>query len=101
MAEINNIKPSLQPDINSSRNVGGGSKSASSAPAPSSSSSAGSTSDKVSLSDTLALLEQSLAEVPDVDIAKVEAIKQAIEDGSYQIDSMELARKMIDLEGDL
>ncbi|EEF79375.1 hypothetical protein MDMS009_1962 [Methylophaga thiooxydans DMS010] len=46
------------------------------------------------------MLEQKLTGVPEVDTARVEAIKQSIEDGSYQIDSQELARKMIDFEGD-
>jgi len=97
MSEINTNKPSLQPDISSSRNVDRNRSSQAStaaAPAPNTES------DKVSLSDTLALLEQKLADVPEVDTARVEAIKQSIDDGSYQIDSQELARKMIDFEGD-
>lgn len=97
MSEINTNKPSLQPDISSSRNVDRNRSSQTSnatAPAPNTES------DKVSLSDTLALLEQKLTDVPEVDTARVEAIKQSIEDGSYQIDSQELARKMIDFEGD-
>lgn len=96
MAEINNIKPPLQPDFNSTRNVAERNSRAGSTSAP-----AQNPVDKVSLSDTLSQLEQSLSEVPVVDAAKVESIKQAIEDGSYQIDSQELARKMIDFEGDL
>jgi negative regulator of flagellin synthesis FlgM len=96
MAEINNIKPPLQPDFNSTRNVAERNNRTGSTPAP-----AQNPVDKVSLSDTLSQLEQSLTEVPVVDAAKVESIKQAVEDGSYQIDSQELARKMIDFEGDL
>lgn len=97
MADINKIKPSLQPDVYSTGNTGSrGNRVTQTPPAPT-----GEQSDKVSLSDTLAKLEATLAEVPDVNIAKVEAIKQSIEDGSYQIDSQELARKMIDFEGDL
>lgn len=98
MAEINNIKPPLQPDVNPTRSVDERSNRASQTSAPSQNSSI--ETDKVSLSDTLSQLEQTLADVPVVDTAKVEAIKQAIEDGSYQIDSQELARKMIDFEGD-
>ncbi|MTI63406.1 flagellar biosynthesis anti-sigma factor FlgM [Methylophaga sp.] len=96
MAEINNIKPPLQPDFNSTRNVAENKDLSGSSISP-----AQNPVDKVSLSDTLSQLEQSLADVPVVDTAKVESIKQAIEDGSYQIDSQELARKMIDFEGDL
>jgi len=96
MAEINNIKPTtLQPDVGSTRNVSerGGQTS--------STSRSDLQTDKVSLSDALSQLEQTLSEVPEVDSARVEAIKAAIEEGSYQVDSQELARKMIDFEGDL
>lgn len=98
MAEINNVKAPLQPDMNSTRGVENGNNRTSQAAATAQSSSV--ETDKVSLSDTLSQLEQTLAEVPVVDTAKVEAIKQSIEDGTYQIDSQELARKMIDFEGD-
>jgi negative regulator of flagellin synthesis FlgM len=101
MSEINNIKPPLQPDVSSSRDTTSAER------ANRATSSAGNTSassntkaDKVSLSDTLAMLEQQLAEVPVVDAARVEAVKLAIEDGSYSVDSKELARKMIGFEGD-
>jgi negative regulator of flagellin synthesis FlgM len=97
MADINKIKPNLPPDFHPTSNAGArGSRVTQAAASPT-----GDLSDKVSLSDTLAKLEATLAEVPEVDTAKVDAIKQAIEDGSYQIDSQELARKMIDFEGDL
>jgi len=97
MADINKIKPNLQPDIYPARNTAERDNRVT----PSSSSATSSQTDKVSLSDTLAKLEATLAEVPVVDRAKVDAIKQAIENGSYHIDSQELARKMIDFEGDL
>ncbi len=98
MSEINSIKPPLPSDASSSRNVAERNRSA---PASTASASAPNTEpDKVSLSETLALLEQKLADVSEVDSARVEAIKQSIDDGSYQIDSQELARKMIDFEGD-
>jgi negative regulator of flagellin synthesis FlgM len=97
MADINKIKPSLQPDIYPARNTG----ERDTRVTQSGTSPTGTQADKVSLSDTLAKLEATLAEVPEVDRAKVDAIKQAIEDGSYNIDSQELARKMIDFEGDL
>lgn len=97
MADINKIKPSLQPDVYPARNMG----ERDTRVTQSGTSPTGTLADKVSLSDTLAKLEATLAEVPEVDRAKVDAIKQAIEDGSYSIDSQELARKMIDFEGDL
>jgi negative regulator of flagellin synthesis FlgM len=97
MADINKIKPSVQPDVYPTGNTGTRGNRVAQSPASPTAEQA----DKVSLSETLAKLEASLAEVPDVNIAKVEAIKQSIDDGSYQIDSQELARKMIDFEGDL
>jgi negative regulator of flagellin synthesis FlgM len=57
--------------------------------------------DTVSLTGTaqhLRSLEQSLASQPVVDTQKVEATRQAIENGSYQIDPNRIANKMISLE---
>ena len=100
MADINNIKPPLPPDINTARNVAErNNRTTQTTPGANTQTSTGT--DKVSLSDTLSQLEQSLADVPVVDSDKVAAVKKAIEDGSYQLDSQELARKMIDFEGDL
>lgn len=57
--------------------------------------------DTVSLTGTaqhLRSLEQGLAQQPVVNAQRVEATKQAIENGSYQIDPSRIASKMIDLE---
>jgi negative regulator of flagellin synthesis FlgM len=57
--------------------------------------------DTVSLTGTaqhLRGLEQSLASQPVVDTQRVEATRQAIENGSYQIDPNRIAHKMISLE---
>jgi len=57
--------------------------------------------DTVSLTSTaqhLRHIEQSLASQPVVDVHRVEATKQAIENGTYQIDPSRIASKMIDLE---
>lgn len=57
--------------------------------------------DSVSLTGTalhLRSLEQSLASQPVVDTQRVEATRQAIENGSYQIDPSRIASKMISLE---
>lgn len=103
MSEINNIKPPLKPDIGLSRETTATERKsrADTSVTSSSSSSADTKADRVSLSDTLALMEQKLAQVPIVDASRVEATKLAIKDGSYTIDSQELARKMIGFEGDL
>ena len=57
--------------------------------------------DTVSLTGTaqhLRSLEQSLASQPVVNTQRVEATRQAIENGSYQIDPNRIANKMISLE---
>jgi negative regulator of flagellin synthesis FlgM len=57
--------------------------------------------DKVSFTETsvrLRALEGTLANMPVVDEARVEAIKQAIADGSYQIDANRIADKLIQFE---
>lgn len=101
MSEINNIKPPLQPGVNPPRNVAErGNRAAEETPVTAA---PNTEQDKVSLTDTatqLQALQQTVADLPEVDKARVDAIKAAIEDGSYQIDSKELARKMIDFEGD-
>lgn len=100
MADINNIKPPLPPDINTARNVAERNNRTTQT-TPGAGPQSSTSTDKVSLSDTLSQLEQTLADVPVVDSDKVATVKKAIEDGSYQLDSQELARKMIDFEGDL
>jgi len=60
-----------------------------------------STADTVSLTETSAQLrsiESSLASLPVVDTQRVESIKQAIADGSYQVDAQAVADKLIDFE---
>ena len=54
--------------------------------------------DSVSLSNqahALGRLEQAIQSSPDVNEAKVEALKQAVADGSYQMDSGSIADKML------
>lgn len=58
--------------------------------------------DSVSLTDTAARLrrlESSLADLPEVDNERVATIKQAIADGSYQIDAGRIADKLLNFEG--
>lgn len=54
--------------------------------------------DSVSLSLTgksLASLEANLANTPEVDSAKVEALKAAVANGTYQVDASAIADKML------
>ncbi len=57
--------------------------------------------DTVSITNTatqLQTIQQSLADVSTVNKDRVEAIKAAIADGSYKVDSAELAQNLIDFE---
>ncbi|MCC5797098.1 MAG: flagellar biosynthesis anti-sigma factor FlgM [Methylophaga sp.] len=101
MSEINNIKSSGQPSLIAPRNANAdNNRGMASGTADQSNSNA----DKVSLTDMasqLQSLQKSVADLPDVDMQRVEALRAAIADGSYQVDSEKLARNMIDLEGQL
>ena len=103
MSDINNIKPPTQGGgINSTRNVNVEDKRTETASNQVKSS--GNSSDKISLTTTatqLQSLQQEIAALPVVDEQKVAALRAAIEDGSYQVDSQKLARNMIDFEGNL
>jgi negative regulator of flagellin synthesis FlgM len=60
-----------------------------------------STSETVSLTDTarqLRSLENRLSTLPAVDIQRVENVKQALADGSYEFDSERAAEKFLQLE---
>ena len=100
MSDINSIKPPSQTEYNPSRNVGERNETAEKSPSVTTSS-PNTESDKVSLSDTLSQVEKSLADVSTVNQTKVDSIKAAIDNGTYQVDSQQLARKMIDFEGNL
>ncbi|MGH8597626.1 MAG: flagellar biosynthesis anti-sigma factor FlgM [Gammaproteobacteria bacterium] len=57
--------------------------------------------DVVHLTDLAARLQtltQGVAEVPQVDVARVEALREAIASGHYQIDTMAVADKLMGLE---
>ncbi len=56
------------------------------------------TGDRVSITSTAAVLQQAeeqLSKLPDVDHARVEAVRQAIENGSFAIDANRVAEKLI------
>ncbi len=55
--------------------------------------------DNVSISDKssqLQALESAMNDTPEIDIGKIEAIKQAISDGSFSISAGRVADKMMD-----
>jgi negative regulator of flagellin synthesis FlgM len=59
------------------------------------------TSDSVSLSSAaknLAKIESELRSLPDIDQSKVDAIKARVDSGEYQVDSQNLAQKMLSIE---
>lgn len=49
----------------------------------------------------LAALERAIAAVPDVDMARVEELRSAIESGRYSVDADRIARRLLDLEHEL
>lgn len=60
--------------------------------------------DTVSLSNTaenLKNLEQVITQLPVVDEQRVESIRQAINEGTYQVDSASIADRLINFESDL
>ncbi|MAT95176.1 MAG: flagellar biosynthesis anti-sigma factor FlgM [Halioglobus sp.] len=65
---------------------------------------AGSGQDTVTLTNSAAemqKLEESLASLPDIDDARVAAIKERIENGSYQIDAGKIVDNLFRIEKDL
>lgn len=46
----------------------------------------------------MAALEKALAEVPEVDMNRVEQLRSAIESGSYQVNAERVATKLVDME---
>lgn len=60
--------------------------------------------DTVELTDTasrLSQLTQDVSKVDGVDVARVEAIRQQIAEGSYQLDAGRIAEALVQLEKDL
>lgn len=61
-------------------------------------------SDQLSLTTSAQLLKElneAVAATPEVDASRVEAIKQAIADGSYQVDAGRIADQLLKLEDQL
>ena len=50
---------------------------------------------------SLAALEQQLRDAPAVDEARVAAVRQKLDDGSYQVDPQRIADKLLRMERDL
>ncbi|NOQ93846.1 MAG: flagellar biosynthesis anti-sigma factor FlgM [Methylophaga sp.] len=104
MSEINNIKNAGQSGLNSTRNVSARENSGSDKAADVQSSANPVRTDTVSLTDTatqLRSLQQTLSDTPVVNNERVEALRAAIADGSYQVDATELAQNMINFESQL
>lgn len=63
-----------------------------------------STVDTVSLTDTAARLREmgnTLAKLPVVDSQRVEAVRRAIAEGTFEVDAERIARKMLSFEQEL
>ena len=60
--------------------------------------------DAVALTDTavrLKRIEAGLAEQPEVDQARVDAVRERIESGDYKVDGNEIARRLLQMEQQL
>lgn len=99
MSEINNIKTSNQALLNSTRNIK--TRDTNDSAQAQDASEKSNASDKVSLTDTatqLQSLRQVIADSPEVNTDRVAALRAAIADGSYQVDSDALAQNFIKSE---
>jgi negative regulator of flagellin synthesis FlgM len=96
--EINPARLEANQDTQKSKRTSGDSAGSYATPTP-----ARGLDDSVSVTDQavkLRQLEQSLATIPEVDNPRVQAIKQAIADGSYAIDSEQLVNNLLRAEQD-
>lgn len=60
--------------------------------------------DSVRLTDEAASLQavqRDLSAAPAIDPARVQAVRQALESGTYRIDAQAIAQRMLDLDGQL
>ena len=97
--EINGLRGSHPPPVSDRGKPGSTNTESSSGGAPRNQTAG--TGDQVSLTPTALRLhgaEQRLANQPVVDEARVEAIRQAIAEGSYQVNAERVAEKLLDLE---
>jgi negative regulator of flagellin synthesis FlgM len=100
MSEINNIKSNAPGGVNNPRSNAVDDKSSTSK--ASGNASTASAPDKFSLTDDanqLQALQQMIANMPDTDKQRIADLREAIENGEYQVDAQKLARNMIDFEG--
>lgn len=102
MSDINNIKPNSPGGISHPRSNAVDDKSSTGKASASTSSNAAPSSDTFSLTDDanqLQALQQVISAMPEVDQQRIAELRQAIENGDYEVDSQKLARNMIDFEG--
>jgi negative regulator of flagellin synthesis FlgM len=74
------------------------------ADAPTASTAAAQTSDQVTLTDSarsLQKFEEAVAKAPVVNTSKVDAVKRAVQGGTYQIDAGRVATKILRFDGEL
>jgi negative regulator of flagellin synthesis FlgM len=94
---INPYGPGPETAATRARGVARGGEAATGRPAAA----AGAGDDSLRLTDTATLLRQAEARLkaqPDVDAARVEAIRQRIEAGQYQVDAERLAARLLRFE---
>ncbi|MDH5358222.1 MAG: flagellar biosynthesis anti-sigma factor FlgM [Gammaproteobacteria bacterium] len=101
MSEINNIKTSGQPTLNTTRNVNANNSGFENSQGVQANETRP---DKVSLTDTatqIQSLQKTISGASEVNKERVEELRAAVEDGSYKVDASELAKNMINFEQQL
>lgn len=99
MSEINSIKPSAQQVVGTTRN-----NEQRDAGKPQGAQASETHTDTVNLTDTatqMQSLQKAIANSSEVDTDRVQALRAAIADGSYKVDSHEVAQNMINFEQNL
>jgi negative regulator of flagellin synthesis FlgM len=97
---IQGVTPAVSVEVAQTGQAGASSTSSSSAPTPVS----GGTTPTIDSADVaraealLATISASAAEVPEIDEARVSALQQAIQSGTYQANPQQIAQKIIQLE---
>jgi len=97
---IRGVSPAVSIEVTQTGQAGASSASTTSAPAAASSGTGPSvdSADVARAEALLATISTSSAEVPEIDEARVNALQQAIESGSYQVNPQQIAQKIIELE---
>lgn len=97
---IQGVTPAVSVEVAQTGQAGVSSASSTSAPSPVSGGSAPvvDSADVARAEALLATISTTSAEIPEIDEARVNALQQAIESGTYQVNPQQIAQKIMELE---